>query len=169
MTRYRPPSKPAAPYITPQGRDKLMTELRHLSNTLRPEVTKALAEAAAEGDRSENAEYIYRKKQLREIDRRIRYLVKRLEVLKSVDQKPADQSRVYFGAWVELEDLDSGNMECYRLVGADETDIDQGWISIDSPMAKALLKKQEGDEVTVFRPKGEASYEVVRVSYDPIQ
>jgi len=102
MSRYRPPSQPAAPYITPQGRDRLMNELRHLSDTQRPEVTKALAEAAAEGDRSENAEYIYRKKQLREIDRRIRYLVKRLEVVKAVDKKPADQSRIFFGAWVEL-------------------------------------------------------------------
>jgi len=166
MSRYRPPSKPSAPYITPQGRDNLQTELRHLSHTLRPEVTKALAAAAAEGDRSENAEYIYRKKQLREIDRRIRYLVKRLEVLKTVDQKPADQSRVFFGAWVELEDLDNGGMERYRLVGADEIDIERGWISVDSPMAKALLKKQEGDEVIVHRPKGEACYEVVRVSYD---
>jgi len=133
-----------------------MTELRYLSESLRPEVTKALAEAAAEGDRSENAEYQYRKKQLREIDRRIRYLVKRLEVVKAVDQKPTDQSRVFFGAWVELEDMDSGQLECYRLVGADEIDIDRGWISVDSPMAKALLKKQEGDEVIVSRPKGEA-------------
>ena len=146
-----------------------MTELRYLSDTFRPEVTKALAEAAAEGDRSENAEYIYRKKQLREIDRRIRYLVKRLEVVKAVDQKPADQSRVFFGAWVELEDMDSGKIERYRLVGADEIDIDRGWISIDSPMAKALLKKQEGDEVIVSRPKGEACYEVSQVSYEPFQ
>jgi len=90
MSRYRPPSAPSAPYITPQGRDKLMTELRYLCDDLRPEVTKALGEAAAEGDRSENAEYIYRKKQIREIDRRIRYLVKRLEVVKCVDQRPAD-------------------------------------------------------------------------------
>lgn len=168
MSRYRPPSPPSAPYITPEGRDRLMTELRYLSDTLRPEVTKALSEAAAEGDRSENAEYIYRKKQLREIDRRIRYLVKRLEVVKAVDKKPADQSRVFFGAWVELEELDTGAMECYRLVGADEIDLDRGWISVDSPMAKALLKKQEGDEVMVVRPKGKAYYEVSRVSYDPL-
>ena len=168
MSRYRPPSQPAAPYITPEGRDRLMSELRHLNDTLRPEVVRALSEAAAEGDRSENAEYIYRKKQLREIDRRIRYLVKRLEVVKAVDKKPTDQSRVFFGAWVELEDLDSGAIERYRLVGADEIDVDRGWISVDSPMAKALLKKQEGDEVIVNRPKGEASYEVSRVSYDPL-
>lgn len=168
MSRYRPLSQPAAPYITPEGRDKLMTELRHISDTVRPEVTKALGEAAAEGDRSENAEYIYRKKQLREIDRRIRYLVKRLEVVKAVAQRPTDQTRVFFGAWVELEDLDSGAIERYRLVGADEIDLERGWISIDSPMAKALLKKQEGDDVVVVRPKGEACFEVSRVSYDPL-
>ena len=167
MSRYRPPSKPSAPYITPEGRTKLMDELRYLSDTHRPEVTKALAEAAAEGDRSENAEYIYRKKQLREIDRRIRYLVKRLEVVKAVDQKPADQSRVFFGAWVELENLGDGEVERYRLVGADELDVDNGWISVDSPMARALLKKQEGEEVLVRRPKGEAAFEISRVQYEP--
>ena len=156
----------AAPYITPEGRDRLMAELRHLSHTLRPEVTKALGEAAAEGDRSENAEYIYRKKQLREIDRRIRYLVKRLEVVKAVEDKPKDQSRIFFGAWVELEDLESGDVEQYRLVGADELDLNNGWISIDSPMARALLKKQQGEEVVVQRPKGEAVYEILRVQYE---
>lgn len=167
MSRYRPPSKPSAPYITPEGRDKLMAELRHLGETLRPEVVKALSEAAAEGDRSENAEYIYRKKQLREIDRRLRYLVKRLEVVKAVDQKPADQSRVFFGAWVELEDVATGGVERYRLVGADELDVERGWISVDSPMARALLKKQEGEEVLVNRPKGDATFEIVRVQYEP--
>lgn len=167
MSRYRPPSKPSAPYITPEGRDRLMAELRDKSEKLRPEVVKALSAAAAEGDRSENAEYIYRKKQLREIDSRIRYLVKRLEAVKAVDQKPADQSRVFFGAWVELEDVDSGTLERYRLVGADEIDVDNGWISVDSPMARALLKKQQGDEVTVQRPKGAAAFEIVRVQYEP--
>lgn len=167
MSRYRPPSRAASPYITPEGRDRLMTELRYLHDTLRPEVTRALSAAAAEGDRSENAEYIYRKKQLREIDRRIRYLVKRLEVLKAVDQKPADTSRVFFGAWVELEDVDSSAIERYRLVGADEIDLDKGWISIDSPMARALIKKQEGEEVLVQRPKGAATFDIVRVQYEP--
>ena len=169
MSRYRPSGKAAAPYITPEGRDWLMSELRHLHDRLRPEVTRALAEAAAEGDRSENAEYIYRKKQLREIDRRIRYLVKRLEVVKAVDQKPADTSRVFFGAWVELENVDNGDIERYRLVGADEIDIDRGWISVDSPMARALLRRQVGDEVEVSRPKGNACYEVMQVSYDPFE
>lgn len=167
MSRYRPPSKPSSPYITAEGRDRLETELRYLHDKKRPEVTRALAEAAAEGDRSENAEYIYRKKQLREIDSRIRYLVKRLEVVKAVDSKPSDQSRVYFGAWVELENIDTGQVECYRLVGADELDLDNGWISIDSPMARALLKKQEGDEVVVNRPKGAATFDILRVGYEP--
>ncbi len=167
MSRYRPPSKPSSPYITAEGRDRLETELRYLHDKKRPEVTRALAEAAAEGDRSENAEYIYRKKQLREIDSRIRYLVKRLEVVKAVDSKPSDQSRVYFGAWVELENIDTGQVECYRLVGADELDLDNGWISIDSPMARALLKKQEGDEVVVSRPKGAATFDILRVGYEP--
>lgn len=144
-----------------------MNELRHLHDTLRPEVTRALSAAAAEGDRSENAEYIYRKKQLREIDRRIRYLVKRLEVVKAVEQKPADQSRVYFGAWVELEEVESGAVERYRLVGSDEIDLERGWISVDSPMARALLKRQEGEEVLVHRPKGAATFDIVRVQYEP--
>lgn len=167
MSRYRPPSKPASPYITPEGRDKLMAELRYLHDTLRPDVTKALSAAAAEGDRSENAEYIYRKKQLREIDSRIRYLVKRLEVVKAVEQKPADLTRVFFGAWVELEEVATGTVERYRLVGSDEIDLDKGWISIDSPMARALIKKQEGEEVVVQRPKGAATFDIVRVQYEP--
>lgn len=167
MSRYRPPSAPASPYITPEGRDRLMAELRHLGETLRPEVVKALSEAAAEGDRSENAEYLYRKKQLREIDRRLRYLVKRLEVVKAVTQKPANQRQVFFGAWVELEEVASGTVERYRLVGADELDLARGWISVDSPVARALLKKQEGDEVEVNRPRGAARFEIVRVQYAP--
>ena len=119
MTRYRPPAEKSAPYITPEGRLKLMDELRYLGDDLRPEVTRALAAAAAEGDRSENAEYIYRKKQLREIDRRLRYLVKRLEVVKAVDKKPADQSRVFFGAWVQLEEVDTG--QARHRAGDDES------------------------------------------------
>ena len=167
MSRYRPPAAPSSPYITAHGREVLTAELRLKAEKLRPEITKALAAAAAEGDRSENAEYIYRKKQLREIDRRIRYLVKRLETVKTVDQKPADQTRVYFGAWVELENLDSGDIEQYRLVGPDEIDIDGGWISVDAPLARALLKRQQGDEVSVTLPKGESCYEILRLQYDP--
>lgn len=166
MGRYRPPQKKGSPYITPEGKARLTDELRFLSESKRPEVTKALSEAAAEGDRSENAEYIYRKKQLREIDSRIRYLVKRLEVLKSVEQKPDDQSRVFFGAWVELID-ESDNLVRYRIVGPDEIETNRGWISVDAPMARAMLKKTVGDEVFVKTPKGEYYYEINAVRYEP--
>ncbi|HET8708186.1 MAG TPA: transcription elongation factor GreB, partial [Pseudomonadales bacterium] len=157
MSRYRPPGPARSPYITPEGRDKMVQELRYLAQSLRPEVVKALAAAAAEGDRSENAEYIYRKKQLREIDSRTRYLVKRLEAVKCIDQKPADQSKIFFGAWVTLED-DAGEEVRYRIVGSDEIDSDKGWISVDSPLARALLKKSEGDEVALQAPKGVLRY-----------
>lgn len=166
MSRYRPPATPSSPYITPEGRRRLEDELRYLCDKHRPEVTRALSAAAAEGDRSENAEYIYRKKQLREIDSRIRYLVKRLEVLKAVAQTPDDPTRIFFGAWVVVDD-EAGQEHRYRIVGSDEIDLDQGWISIDSPMARALLKKQEGDEVVMMSPRGELRYEVVSVAYSP--
>lgn len=164
MSRYRPPQPKSSPYITVAGKQCLEAELRNLSETQRPDVVRALAAAAAEGDRSENAEYIYRKKQLREIDRRLRYLIKRLDVLKVVDQIPTDQSRVFFGAWVDLEDVD-GEQETYRLVGADEIDLKRGWISVDAPLARALLKKTVGDEVTLLAPKGEKYYEIMAVRY----
>lgn len=165
MGRYRPPRPYSTPVITLEGKVRLEDELRYLGFTKRPEVTKALAAAAAEGDRSENAEYIYRKKQLREIDSRLQYLVKRLEKLKCVDKKPDDVSKVFFAAYVDLEDEDE-NAVTYRLVGADETDAKKGWISIDSPVAKALLKKQQGDEVVVHTPNGEIYYEVMAIRYD---
>lgn len=130
----------------------------------RAEVTKALSAAAAEGDRSENAEYIYRKKELREIDRRIRYLQKRLPELKVVQQQPSDTSRIYFNARVELEDM-GGHTHRFRIVGADELDTQQGHISIDSPLAKALLKHQEGDEVRFMSPQGEQFYLVIKIAY----
>jgi len=127
-------------------------------------VTHALSAAAAEGDRSENAEYIYRKKELREIDRRIRYLQKRLPDLKVVAQLPSDQSRVFFGAWVTLEDGD-GQRVIYRIVGSDEFDPEKHWISLDAPMAKALLKKTLDDEVIVETPSGTLWYVIVAVRY----
>lgn len=166
MSRYRPPSTPSSPYITPEGRSRLEDELRFLCDKKRPEVTKALSAAAAEGDRSENAEYIYRKKQLREIDSRIRYLVKRLEIVNTIHQRPDDPSRVFFGAWVLLDD-EQGNEQRFRIVGADEIDLERGWISIDAPLARALLKKQEGDEVRIDTPKGTIRYDVVSVQYEP--
>lgn len=116
------------------------------------------------GDRSENAEYIYGKKRLREIDARIRFLAKRMNELTVVDRMPADTSKVFFGAWVEIED-DNGSTYEYRIVGPDETDPDKNYISIDSPMAKALLRKAEGDEVIVNRPNGTSVFIVTAIRY----
>ena len=131
----------------------------------RPDVVKALSAAAAEGDRSENAEYIYRKKQLGEIDRRVRYLSKRLEVLKVVDAAPTDTDAVFFGAQVELENIDSGETVSYRIVGPDETDAKLGWISIDAPLARVMLKKRVDDEFEAMLPGGKASFVIVAVRY----
>jgi len=153
-----------SPYITPEGHKCLSDELSYLWKTKRPQVTQAVADAAAMGDRSENAEYIYGKKQLRQIDARIRHLSKRLIELKIIDRKPADISRVFFGAWVELEDRE-GNVYEYRIVGADEIDPKRNFISIDSPMAKALLRKTDGDEVTVSRPNGTSAYIILAIRY----
>lgn len=131
----------------------------------RPEVTQAVKEAAAQGDRSENAEYIYGKKQLREIDRRVRYLSKRLEHIKVVDRVPDDTSRIFFGAWVTLADEDDQQRR-YRIVGADEIDSAKGYISIDAPLARQLLKKQVGDEVIIERPdQNELWLEVIAIDY----
>lgn len=125
----------------------------------------ALTAAAAEGDRSENAEYHYRKKQLGEIDRRVRYLTKRLEALRIVDTPPSDQDAVFFGAVVELENINSGMISRYRIVGPDETDASLGYISIDSPLARALLKKRVDDEVEAALPGGTEHFAVIEVSY----
>lgn len=166
MARYRPPQPPSSCYITPEGRRTLEEELNYLWRVKRPQVTQAVSEAAALGDRSENAEYIYGKKQLREIDRRVRFLRKRLEVLQVVDRHPDDPSRVFFGAWVRLEDA-GGIEHVYRIVGPDEFEPAKGWISIDSPMARALLRKTTDDEVSVEGPGGTAHYLVLEVAYEP--
>jgi transcription elongation factor GreB len=163
MTRYRPPAPQKSAYITPHGYAALQAELQGLWKR-RAEVTAALSAAAAEGDRSENAEYIYRKKELREIDRRIRYLQKRLPDLTIVHAQATDASRVYFGAWVDVED-EEGNEVTYRIVGPDEFDPAKGWISMDSPMARALMKKTVDDEVGVETPSGLKTYYVLGVSY----
>lgn len=165
MSYYRPPVAAKSPLITPEGYKTLQDELDYLWRIKRPEVTRSVSEAAAQGDRSENAEYIYGKKLLREIDRRVRFLQKRLPELKIVDQKPNNQQQVFFGAWVTLEDLDTEEQLSFRIVGADEIDTKKNWISIDAPMAKALLKKAIDDEVTVERPIGKATFLVVSVSY----
>jgi transcription elongation factor GreB len=166
MSRYRPPQKQGSKYITPEGKKRLTDEFAFLWKVKRPEVTAALAAAAAEGDRSENAEYIYRKKQLREIDSRIHFLKDRLEDVVVVDTIPGDRDRVFFGAWVRLEDED-GHIAEYRIVGPDEFDTDKGYISMDSPVARALMKKAEGDDVVVKRPKGDAVFTIIKVSYQP--
>ncbi len=153
-----------SPYITPEGQKRLSEELSYLWKVKRPQVTQAVAEAAAMGDRSENAEYIYGKKQLRQIDSRIRFLTKRLSELIVVDRIPDDTSKVFFGAWVEVEDT-NWNVYRYRIVGPDEFDPDKGFISIDSPMAKALLRRTEGDEVVVSRPNGTAVFVVTSIHY----
>jgi transcription elongation factor GreB len=151
-------------YITPEGAKRLRAELDQLWTVERPRVTQEVADAAAQGDRSENAEYIYGKKRLREIDRRVRFLSKRLDGIVVVTELPTDTSRVFFGAWVTLED-ESGGETTYRIVGADESDVERGWISMDSPVARALLGKRDGDDVTVQRPKGDATYTIVGVRY----
>jgi transcription elongation factor GreB len=168
MSRYRIPQKPGSKYITPEGKKRLIDEFEHLWRAKRPAVTAALAAAAAEGDRSENAEYIYRKKQLREIDSRIHHLKERLEHIVVVDSRPTNEAQVFFGAWVRLEDED-GNTSEYRIVGPDEFDPAKDLISMDSPMAHALMKKAEGDEVVVKRPKGETVFTIVRVQYEPFR
>lgn len=163
MARWRPPSAKSSPYITREGYAALETESRELWQR-RGEVTKALAAAAAEGDRSENAEYIYRKKELRELDRRIGYLQRRMPELKVVTECPAEKTRVFFGAWVMLEDLKGEETE-YRIVGPDETDAAKHYISMDSPLARALLKKAVDDEVQAKTPAGDAHYFIVGVRY----
>ncbi|MDA8078227.1 MAG: transcription elongation factor GreB [Nitrospiraceae bacterium] len=164
MKRPRVDPPAASPYITPEGHGRLYEELTFLWKVRRPQVTQAVAEAAAMGDRSENAEYIYGKKQLRQIDSRIRFLSKRLDELVVVDRTPEDTSRVFFGAWVSLEDGE-GKTYQYRIVGRDEFDPGKGFISIDSPMAKALLRKTEGDEVMVNRPNGTAAFVIMSIRY----
>lgn len=165
MGRWRPPAEKSTALVTPAGHARLKAELDELWRLRRPEVVKALAAAAAEGDRSENAEYTYRKKQLGEIDRRVRYLSKRLETLRVVDTAPSDPEAVFFGAEVELEHALSGETSRYRIVGPDETDAKLGWISIDSPLARAMLKKRIDDEFEAMLPGGPARFYVIDVRY----
>ena len=155
-----------ADYITAAGYEKLRQEHQDLWKRRRT-VVVALSAAAAEGDRSENAEYIYRKKELREIDRRLRYLGKRLDELQVPQALPADTAKVYFGAWVELED-EQGEQQRLRIVGSDETDAQQGWISLRAPMAKALLGRSLDDEVRVQLPKGPKRFLIVDIAYQEL-
>ena len=153
-------------YITRTGFEKLRSELDWLWKTERPRVTEAVATAAALGDRSENADYIYGKKRLREIDRRIRFLTKRIDELTVVDVGPRkDADRIYFGAWVSVED-EEGIRQKYQLVGPDEFDAAAGRISVDSPVGRALMGKRLDDEVRIRRPKGDALYTVLKIEYE---
>jgi transcription elongation factor GreB len=166
MSRWRPPPPRSTAIITRAGFDALKAELDHLWRELRPEVVKALAAAAAEGDRSENAEYTYQKKQLGEIDRRVRYLSKRIPSLKVAEGMPADRNAVFFGATIGIENADSGETHRYRIVGPDETDAKKGWISVDSPLARAVLKKHVSDEFEAELPGGKTRFVVACVSYE---
>ena len=166
MSRWRPPQPGSTAVITRAGFESLRAELDDLWHQRRPEVVRALAAAAAEGDRSENAEYTYRKKQLGEIDRRVRYLSKRLPVLRVIEQPPTRTDTVYFGAWVQLED-EEGARHDYRIVGPDEIDPARCWISIDSPLARALLGKRVDDSAEAILPSGARRFAVRMISYAP--
>ncbi|KGQ30032.1 transcription elongation factor GreB [Gallibacterium genomosp. 2] len=152
-------------YITRTGWNMLDQELKYLWKVERPQVTQAVSDAAALGDRSENAEYIYGKRRLREIDRRVRFLTKRLEVLQIVDYHPHQEGKIFFGAWVELE-TENGDLKQYRIVGCDEFDPAKNWISIDSPVARALIGKSIDDEVKVDTPSGKIIFYVNKIWYD---
>jgi transcription elongation factor GreB len=170
VSRYRPPTATGSKYITPAGAKRLRDELDQLWRDERPRVTLAVAEAAAQGDRSENAEYIYGKKRLHEIDRRVRFLRKRLEGMTIVDPEAEnprrDPTRVFFGAWVQLQS-DAGELRWYRLVGPDEFDMRQDYISMDSPLGASLLGKRLDEEVTVRLPAGVGRFSVVAIAYGP--
>lgn len=165
MGRWRPPPPKSSPYITPEGYQLMEDEIKKLWER-RKGVTRALAAAAAEGDRSENAEYIYRKKELRGIDSRIRYLQKRMPELKIVNEV-GDENRIFFSAWVTIKDND-GNERIYRIVGPDEIDLRDEYISIDSPMAKALRGKTFDDEITVNIGSGSRSYLITNIEYKTV-
>jgi transcription elongation factor GreB len=162
--RPGPPQPQRSRYITAEGAKKLRAELDHLWTRERPRVTQEVSDAAAQGDRSENAEYIYGKRRLREIDRRVRFLSKRLDEITVVNEAPSDPNRVFFGAYVTVED-DGGDRNTYRIVGGDESDVDKGWISIDSPVARACLGKRCDDTVTVRAPRGEVEYTILAITY----
>ncbi|MBT3811456.1 MAG: transcription elongation factor GreB [Gammaproteobacteria bacterium] len=165
MSRWKAPRPKSSPYITPTGYQHLEQELKNLW-LKRKDVVSALSAAAAEGDRSENAEYIYRKKELRGIDSRIHFLQKRMPSLNIISAKPADQDRIFFSAWVLLEN-DKGDELLYRIVGADEFGMDKRYISLDSPLAQALLKKTFDDQVQIHNEVQKTQYTVFDIQYGP--
>lgn len=164
MSRYRPPQRRGSRYITPEGMQTLRAELHQLWKVERPQVTAVVHEAAKNGDRSENGDYIYGKRRLREIDSRVRFLSKRIEELEVVEQLPADRKKIFFGAWVTVEDED-GKQQTYRIVGPDEFDLTQNKLSMDSPLAKALLGKRIDDDILFNSPSGERELYIAAVSY----
>ncbi len=163
-SKEKKPLPRRAHLITPRGEQQMQDELDFLWRKDRPVVTQQVSDAAKLGDRSENAEYIYGKKRLREIDRRVRYLRKRLEICEVVDRAPQDVERIYFGAWIELED-DDEVLYRYRIVGEDEIDLPSDYISVDAPLARGLLGKRLDDEVEVNLPKGRVNYCIVAIHY----
>ncbi len=164
MSRYRPRETPGSRFITPEGHARLRAELEQLWRVERPQVTQAVSEAAAQGDRSENAEYTYGKRRLREIDRRVRFLRQRLEGMVVVDRPPSDRARIFFGAWVTLEADDARELRV-RIVGPDEFDAAPGYISMDAPLARALLGRRVDDEVVVHAPEGKRAYAILVIEY----
>jgi transcription elongation factor GreB len=168
MSRYRPPTPAGSKYITPEGERRLREELDQLWRDERPRVTLAVQAAAAQGDRSENAEYTYGKKRLHEIDRRVRFLRKRLEGMTVVDAQAAgaarDTERIYFGAWVQVEYPD-GERRWYRIVGPDEFDMDADYISMDSPLGRSLLRRALDEQISVELPSGTTTLMVAAIRY----
>lgn len=164
MGRWRPPREKGSTYITRAGYERMEAELKFLWKEERPVVTETVSAAAKNGDRSENGDYIYGKKRLREIDSRVRFLSKRLEALTVVDRLPDDREKVFFGAWVTVETEDGEELR-YQIVGPDEFDISKGKISMDSPLAKALLGKRLDDEVLIKKPEGDEYYCIVEIDY----
>ena len=166
MSRYRPPRPRGSRYITPEGERTLRDELHQLWKVERPQVTAIVHEAAKNGDRSENGDYIYGKRRLREIDSRVRFLTRRLDELTIVHDVPSERDKVFFGAWVTIED-EEGKNQRYRIVGPDEFDLSRGLLSMDSPLARALLGKRVDDDVVFVTPEGERELYITAVDYSP--
>ena len=164
MARYRPPRPKGSLYITPEGEKTLRDEVFQLWKVERPVVTNVVHEAAKNGDRSENGDYIYGKRRLREIDSRVGFLTKRLEQLTVVNHIPTEQDKIFFGAWVTIEN-EQGEQKTYRIVGPDEFDLSQNKLSMDSPLAKALLGKKLGDEIVFKAPSGDQELYIEAISY----
>ncbi|HSB96277.1 MAG TPA: transcription elongation factor GreB [Spongiibacteraceae bacterium] len=164
MSRYRPPQPKGSRYITAEGMAALRAELHQLWKVERPQVTAVVHEAAKNGDRSENGDYIYGKRRLREIDSRVRFLTKRIDAVEVVEELPADRERIFFGAWVTVEDED-GKQLIYRIVGPDEFDLSQNKLSMDSPLARALLGKRVDDDIVFNSPSGERELYIAAVAY----